>query len=103
MLEKIGKEDTDLVLYVPTKDEPTTDGIDAIVANIRATGFHAPATIVGIGGGITLDTAKAVANLLTNPGHASDYQGWDLVKIRASTKLECQPFRGRVRKQHELA
>ena len=80
LLEKIGKEDTDLVLYVPTKDEPTTDGIDAIVANIRATGFHAPATIVGIGGGITLDTAKAVANLLTNPGHASDYQGWDLVK-----------------------
>ena len=27
-----------------------------------------------------MDVAKAVSNLLTNPGKAEDYQGWDLVK-----------------------
>ena len=36
--------------------------------------------IVGIGGGIALDVAKAISNLLTNSGSAADYQGWDLVK-----------------------
>ena len=34
-----------------------------------------------------LDTAKAVANLLTNPGKAEDYQGWELVKSPAVYKI----------------
>jgi len=46
-----------------------------------------PSTIIGIGGGSTLDTAKAIANLLTNPGKAEDYQGWDLVKNSAIYKI----------------
>ena len=43
--------------------------------------------IVGIGGGITLDAAKAVSNLLTNGGQAADYQGWDLVKVPGIFKV----------------
>jgi 3-deoxy-alpha-D-manno-octulosonate 8-oxidase len=35
---------------------------------------------VGIGGGRTLDLAKAVSLMLTNPGSSADYQGWDLVQ-----------------------
>ncbi|TML13963.1 MAG: iron-containing alcohol dehydrogenase [Actinobacteria bacterium] len=67
----------DTVLYVDTTDEPTTGGIDALVASVR---HGAPVkAVVGIGGGSTLDTAKAVSNLLTNAGAAADYQGWDLV------------------------
>ena len=31
--------------------------------------------IVGIGGGSTLDSAKAISNLLCNPGSSSNYQG----------------------------
>lgn len=42
---------------------------------------------MGIGGGNALDTAKAVANLLTNPGKAEDYQGWELVKNPAVYKI----------------
>jgi 3-deoxy-alpha-D-manno-octulosonate 8-oxidase len=42
---------------------------------------------VGFGGGITLDTAKAVANLLTNGGRAEQYQGWDLVKVPGAHKI----------------
>lgn len=36
--------------------------------------------IVGVGGGSTLDLAKAVSVLLTNPGAAISYRGFDLVK-----------------------
>jgi 3-deoxy-alpha-D-manno-octulosonate 8-oxidase len=46
-----------------------------------------PCCIVGIGGGAVLDTAKAVANLLTNPGKAEESQGWDLVKSAAVYKI----------------
>jgi len=39
--------------------------------------------IIGLGGGSIMDLAKAVAIMLTNPGNASDYQGWDLVNKKA--------------------
>ncbi len=39
-----------------------------------------PAAWVGIGGGSTMDLAKAVSLMLTNPGSSSQYQGWDLIK-----------------------
>lgn len=68
---------SDTVRYVETVDEPTTDGIDALVAELRP-GREVRA-VVGVGGGATLDTAKAVSNLLGNGGKASDYQGWDLL------------------------
>ena len=71
--------DGDQVLFVSTSDEPTTDGIDDLVSLIRQKTGTNCSGIVGMGGGITLDTAKAVSNLLTNGGNAADYQGWDLV------------------------
>ncbi len=67
----------DTVTYLDTTNEPTTEGVDDLVAMLRA-GSPVRA-IVGIGGGSSLDTAKAVSNLLTNGGAAADYQGWDLV------------------------
>ena len=36
--------------------------------------------VIGIGGGSTLDTAKAAAVLMTNQGRASEYQGFDKVR-----------------------
>ena len=70
----------DGVRFVSTVHEPTTDGVDHLMADLRAAGHTAPCVIVGMGGGTTLDIAKAIANLFTNPGRASDYQGWDLVQ-----------------------
>lgn len=87
IVTRLPRRDGDITLIVDTTDEPTTAGIDALVADVRARGVTVPATIVGFGGGITLDTAKAIANLLTNPGSAADYQGWDLVKNPAVHKI----------------
>lgn len=69
----------DVVIYIDTTDEPKTSGIDTLVAQLSSLGKNSPCAVVGIGGGATLDTAKAVSNLLTNGGYASQYQGWDLV------------------------
>lgn len=70
-------EDSDLVLFADTTHEPTTEYVDSLAARVK--GLHpAPAAVVGIGGGSTLDIAKVVSILLTNPGPSEQYQGWDL-------------------------
>lgn len=78
--------DGDLTILVDTGHEPTTDQVDALHEQVRSLG-RAPGTVVGIGGGATMDVAKAVANLLTNGGMAADYQGWDLVTRPAVYKI----------------
>ncbi len=77
----------DVFEIIGTDEEPTTDGIDALTARVHALGRGIPAAVIGIGGGITLDTAKAVSNLLTNGGKSEDYQGWDLVKVPGVFKV----------------
>ena len=80
-------ESEDELFYVQTKEEPRTEFIDNYRDILRTRSKANPAAIVAIGGGCTLDTGKAVANLLTNPGKAEDYQGWDLVKNPAVYKI----------------
>lgn len=80
LAQRLPVENDDQVIFVETTDEPTTGGIDSLANAIRNFKSELPAAMVGIGGGSVLDTTKAVANLMTNPGKAADYQGWDLVK-----------------------
>ncbi len=70
----------DQIIYVNTIEEPTTSFINFMRDKVFDASAKQPCAIVGIGGGITMDVAKAVSNLLTNGGNAEDYQGWDLVK-----------------------
>lgn len=77
----------DLLLFVSTKDEPTTQEINRLYDEVLQKLSSQPCAIVGMGGGITLDTAKAVSNLLMNGGRAEDYQGWDLVKKAGVFKI----------------
>ena len=82
---KIGK--TDAKFFVDTRLEPYTDEINSIKETLQSQNLDRPSAIVAVGGGCTLDTAKAIANLLTNPGKAEDYQGWDLVENPAVYKI----------------
>ncbi len=70
----------DLTLWVNVDDEPTTAYVDQLTDKIRDFSSHLPAGVIGIGGGGTLDIAKAVSLMLANPGSSADYQGWDLIK-----------------------
>lgn len=87
LVSRLDIQQGDVVRFVETRDEPTTESIDLLVAVLRDDGIVLPAAVVGIGGGITMDTAKAVSNLLTNGGQAADYQGWDLLKVPGVFKV----------------
>lgn len=77
----------DRVVYVDTAEEPTTRYINHLYDRIANDGEEQPCAVVGMGGGISMDIAKAVSNLLTNGGRAEDYQGWDLVKVPGVFKV----------------
>ena len=94
ILERLSVEPGDRVVFVPTSEEPKTDDINDLVASLISDGFLRPAAIIGVGGGITLDTAKATSNLLTNGGKAEDYQGWDLVKVPGIYKIAVPTISG---------
>jgi 3-deoxy-alpha-D-manno-octulosonate 8-oxidase len=87
LLKKIHLNKSSLIYIVDSSYEITTDLVDEFVKKINDDINELPSVIIGIGGGSTLDMAKAVSNLLTNPGKASDYQGWDLVKYPGVYKI----------------
>ncbi|WP_435132448.1 iron-containing alcohol dehydrogenase family protein [Formosa sp. A9] len=70
----------DKIIFISAAEEPKTEQVDSLVEHIILNFKERPSGIIGIGGGTVLDMAKAVAIMLTNPGEAKDYQGWDLVK-----------------------
>ena len=74
----------DLLVWVNVDDEPKTTYVDQLTMQVKAhmasKQDNHPSGVIGIGGGSTMDLAKAVALMLTNRGSAADYQGWDLIK-----------------------
>jgi len=70
----------DMLVWVNVDDEPKTKYVDALTREIKDFSRQLPDGVIGIGGGSTMDIAKAVSLMLTNPGSSANYQGWDLVK-----------------------
>jgi len=58
-------------------EEPSYDYLDELAGKLRA--LPALDGVIAIGGGSTLDIAKALACLRTNPGPALQYRGFDKV------------------------
>ncbi len=91
---RVPLKDNDFLLHVNVDDEPKTQYIDQLVEQIRNYAPVLPDGIIGIGGGSTLDIAKAVSLMLTNPGSSQDYQGWDLINNPAVYKVAVPTLSG---------
>jgi alcohol dehydrogenase len=76
-MEILEEEKTTAVLFEQGEIEPELEIADKCAQFGRD---NACDFVIGIGGGSTLDTAKAAAILMTNPGSASEYQGVDKVR-----------------------
>lgn len=63
--------------YPNAVSEPDYAYLDTVAAHFRGTETD---SLIAIGGGSTIDLAKGVSVLRTNPGRALEYRGFNLVK-----------------------
>lgn len=71
ILKDLESEHIDYKLITRDSNEPTVTEVDDLARKIRDEHFN---WILGIGGGSTLDLAKAASGLATNEGSSADYQ-----------------------------
>lgn len=64
-------------LFNATESEPKTGDVDKLVALLGSKPVR-PDAIVGVGGGGTIDLAKAVSICMANPKTAAEYQGYGM-------------------------
>lgn len=83
---RIPLQDNDKIIFADVTHEPKTKQVDALAKQLKDE-FGMISGIIGIGGGSTMDLAKAVSLMMTNPGSSADYQGWDLVKFPGVYKV----------------
>ena len=77
----------DVVVYDRTEPNPTTTNLEEITALYASEGCDG---LVGLGGGSSMDAAKAASALLENGGSIWDYRGKDLVP-RPGPPVLCLP------------
>ncbi len=78
----------DLVIWISAEEEPKTVLVDQYRDQILEYGEdlgltekdQLPVAVLGIGGGTTMDYAKATRLMVTNRGLSHDFQGLDLIK-----------------------
>jgi alcohol dehydrogenase len=88
-----------VALFGKARENPTTRDVDECLATAKSAGID---TILGLGGGSSMDTAKGCNFLLTNGGRMQDYWGvgkathpmlpFIAIPTTAGTGSECQSF-----------
>ncbi len=86
LVNRVPLRDNDLILFADVTTEPKTIYVDELSTRLKQE-FGSISGVIGIGGGSTLDLAKAVSLMMNNPGSSADYQGWDLVKFPGVYKV----------------
>ena len=86
LVDRVPTRNNDKIIFADVTYEPKTTYVDAIANNLKEE-FGKISGVIGIGGGSTMDLAKAVSLMMTNPGSSADYQGWDLVKNPGTYKV----------------
>ena len=95
LLNRIPLRGKDKIVLADVTYEPKTTQVDALARSLKEE-FGMISGVIGIGGGSTMDLAKAVSLMMTNPGSSADYQGWDLVQVPGVYKVTLKR-----RSQHE--
>lgn len=80
LIKRIPAKGIDKIIFADVTYEPKTAYVDSVASDLKKE-FGNISGIIGIGGGSTMDLAKAVSLMMTNLGSSADYQGWDLVKV----------------------
>ncbi len=79
LADRIPLRGKDTIVFADVTYEPKTSYVDSLTQQLKHE-FGSVSGVIGIGGGSTMDLAKAVSLMMNNPGSSADYQGWDLVK-----------------------
>lgn len=79
LVSRIPLRGRDKIIFADVTYEPKTSYVDKLAQQLKDE-FGSISGVIGIGGGSTMDLAKAVSLMMNNPGSSADYQGWDLVQ-----------------------
>lgn len=79
ILQSLREADIPYEIFSGVEPNPTTDVLEAAIAFLAETGCDA---VLGFGGGSSIDTAKGVVAMATNPGGILDYEGYDKLKVQ---------------------
>src|SRR5687767_7713947 len=70
LADRIPLKENDKIIYADVTYEPKTTYVDELAAELKDE-FGAVSGIIGIGGGSTMDLAKAVSLMMNNPGSSA--------------------------------
>ena len=82
--DQVRKAGIEVAVFAKVEPEPSVETTDAAAALARERKVEA---VIGLGGGSSMDVAKAVSVLVTNEGSAANYQGLGLVKNPGVPKI----------------
>ncbi|MHB8828527.1 MAG: iron-containing alcohol dehydrogenase [Syntrophales bacterium] len=76
LLSPLKKAGIDYALFDGVEPEPRIEVVDKALSHLKESDCD---SVIGLGGGSSIDIGKLVAAMAVNPGHISDYFGTDLL------------------------